>query len=52
MKDHCKEEAVDAVLIYLDTKKAYDSISHQYTEIILKNYGFGPQFINYFKKFF
>jgi hypothetical protein len=49
MKDHCVEEEVDAVLISLDAKKAFDSVSHQYTETILKNYGFGPQFIKCFK---
>jgi hypothetical protein len=49
MKDHCVEEEVDAVLISLDAKKAFDSVSHQYTETILKNYGFRPQFIKCFK---
>ena len=49
MKDHCVEEGVEAVLISLDAKKAFDSVSHQYTETILKNYGFGPQFIKCFK---
>jgi hypothetical protein len=48
-KDHCIEEGIDAVLISLDAKKAFDSVSHRYTETILKKYGFGPQFINCFK---
>jgi hypothetical protein len=49
MKDHCMAEKVDAVLISLDAKKAFDSVSHQYTETILKNNGFSPQFINCFR---
>ncbi len=49
MKDHCIEEGIDAVLISLDAKKAFDSVSHKYTENILENHGFGPQFINCFK---
>jgi hypothetical protein len=49
MKDNCIEEKVDAVLISLDAKKAFDSVSHQYTETMLTNYGFGPKFINCFR---
>jgi hypothetical protein len=49
MKDHCVDEKVGAVLISLDAKKAFDSVSRQFIETILKNYGFGPQFINCFK---
>jgi hypothetical protein len=30
-------------------KKAFDSVSHKYTETILEKYGFGPQCINCFK---
>jgi hypothetical protein len=29
---------VDSVLISLDAKKAFDSVSHQYTEKLLTNY--------------
>jgi hypothetical protein len=49
MKDHCLEEEVDAVLISRDAKKVFDSVSHQYTETILRYYGFDPRFINCFK---
>jgi hypothetical protein len=49
MKDLCIEEEVDAVLIFLDAMKAFDLVSHQYTETTLKNCGFGPQVINFFK---
>jgi hypothetical protein len=41
MEDHCIEEEVDAALISLNTKKVFDSLSHQYSETILKNNGFG-----------
>jgi hypothetical protein len=47
MKDHCIEEEVDTVLTSLDAMKAFYSVSHQYTEEILKNNGL--QFINCFK---
>ena len=36
-------------MISLDARKAFDSVSHQYVEKILKHYGFGPQFIKCFK---
>ncbi len=49
VKEHCQEQDLDAVLISLDAKKAFDSVSHQYVEKILKHYGFGPQFIKCFK---
>ena len=49
MKEHCQREDLDAVLISLDARKAFDSVSHQYVEKILKHYGFGPQFIKCFK---
>jgi hypothetical protein len=49
MKDHSIDEGVDAFLISLDAKKGFDSVSHHYTESILKNYGFGTLFINCFK---
>jgi hypothetical protein len=45
------EEGMDTILISLDARKAFDSVSHHYTEKILKNYGSGPQFINCFKTF-
>jgi hypothetical protein len=36
MKDHCIVEGIDAVLISLDARKEFDSVSHRYTETILK----------------
>jgi retron-type reverse transcriptase len=35
------EEEIVAVLISLDAKKGFDSVSHKYTKTILWNYGLG-----------
>ena len=48
-KNYCKQNNVDAVLISLDAKKAFDSVDHKYIEETLKAYGFGPTFLNVFK---
>ena len=32
IKDHCMEEQIDAVLIFLDAKKAFDSVDRVYIE--------------------
>ena len=37
MKDECVEKKIDAVLISLDAKKAFDSVDHKYIEKTLKN---------------
>ena len=47
MKDYCLSENLDAVLISLDAKKAFDSLDHGYIEKTLEKYGFGPNFIKY-----
>ena len=49
LKDHCLEEQLEAVLISLDAKKAFDSVDHGYIEKTLEKYGYGPNFIKYFK---
>ena len=49
MKDHCIEEKIDAVLISLDAKKAFDSVDHGYIEKTLTRYGYGPNFIKFFR---
>jgi hypothetical protein len=49
MKNRCEEEGIDAVLISLDAKKAFDSVSHEYIANILGHYGFGENLINTFK---
>jgi hypothetical protein len=48
-KVHWQEEDLDAVLISLNAKKAFDSVSHLYVERILKHNCMGPQFIKCFK---
>jgi hypothetical protein len=48
-KNYCKKNNLDAVLISLDAKKAFDSVDHKYIEETLDAYGFGPAFINTFR---
>jgi hypothetical protein len=48
LKNHCKSKKINAVLISLDAKKAFDSVSHEYIRKVLVNYGFGNGFIRYF----
>jgi hypothetical protein len=49
LKQHCKSNKQNAVLISLDAKKAFDSVDHQYIEETLRAYGFGPNLINTFR---
>ena len=49
VKNHCAKKNLDAVLISLDAKKAFDSVDHRYIEDTLKAYGFGHGFISIFK---
>ncbi len=48
-KNYCKNNNLDAVLISLDAKKAFDSVDHRYIEETLKTYGFGIGIIDIFK---
>jgi hypothetical protein len=48
-KNYCKRNNIDAALISLDAKKAFDSVDHQYIEETLYAYGFGAEFIKTFK---
>jgi hypothetical protein len=48
-KQYCKTNKLNAVLISLDAKKAFDSVDHKYIEETLMAYGFGPKLINTFK---
>ena len=48
MKNKCKANDTDAVLISLDAKKAFDSVDHAYIKKTLEAYGFGKNFINTF----
>jgi exonuclease III len=49
IKNYCKKNKVEGVLIALDAKKAFDSVSHQYILDILEAYGVGEGFKTYFK---
>jgi hypothetical protein len=42
------ENAEDAILVSLDAKKAFDSVSHKYIRKALEKYGFGANFIKVF----
>jgi len=44
-KDYCRKENIDALLISLDAKKAFDSVSHKYLQEVLRAYGFSEEFI-------
>jgi hypothetical protein len=48
LKNHCRTKKINAVLISLDAKKAFDSVSHEYIRKVLSNYGFGDGFIKSF----
>jgi hypothetical protein len=41
-------QAEDTILISLDAKKAFDSVSHKYIRMALEKYGFGEKFIKVF----
>ena len=49
MKEKCAEDKIESILVSLDAKKAFDSVSHKYIEETLRIYGFGENFINCFK---
>ena len=44
-KNYCSTHDVDGLLISLDAKKAFDSVSHKYLHEVLKRYGFSNDFI-------
>jgi hypothetical protein len=47
-KNLCQSKKIDDLLISLDAKKAFDSVSHDYTRETLKAYSFEDKFIKYF----
>jgi len=49
IKNYCSRNRIGGVLIALDAKKAFDSVSHQYILDILDAYGVGERFKLYFK---
>ncbi len=48
-KTYCKENNIDAILMSLDAKKAFDSVDHKYMTVVLEKYGFSKQFISMVK---
>ncbi len=48
-KNYCKSHNVDALLVSLDAKKAFDSVSHKYMHKVLTGYGFSESFIDLVK---
>ncbi len=49
LKDHCKKNGIKAILTSLDARKAFDSVDHNYIDLVLSKYGFGNSFRFYFK---
>jgi exonuclease III len=47
-KSYCNKYKINALLISLDAKKAFDSVDHDYIRRVLKEYGFGEKFIGFF----
>lgn len=48
MKNYCERNKIDGLMVSLDAKKAFDSVSHEYIRKVLKAYGVGDNFIKYF----
>ena len=40
MKEKCNEETIESILVSLDARKAFDSVTHKYIEEPLRKYGF------------
>jgi hypothetical protein len=49
IKSHCRNNNINALLVSLDARKAFDSVSHKYISETLGAYGFGQHFITSFK---
>ena len=48
VKNYCDKEKIDGLLVSLDSKKAFDSVSHNYIRKVLKAYGIGDTFVSFF----
>ena len=49
MKEKCSEEKIEAVLVSLEAKKAFDLVNYKYFEENHRKYGYSPILINCFK---
>ncbi len=47
IKSLCKSKKIDGLLISLDAKNVFDSVSHDYIWETLRACGFGDKFISY-----
>lgn len=43
---HCEEQNIDAILVSVDFRRAYDSVSWQALVEVLRAYNFGEDFIS------
>jgi hypothetical protein len=48
LKNHCEKMKIDGLIVSLDAKKAFDSVNHEYIRKVLRAYGVGEKFINFF----
>ena len=48
LKNYCKNKEIEGLMISLDAKKAFDSVSHEYIKKVLEVYGIGEKFIRFF----
>jgi hypothetical protein len=49
IKSLAEDSDLDAIVISLDAKKAFDSVSHDFIKITLRKFGFGEKFIKVFE---
>ena len=47
--DHADQENLDGILFAADIKKAFDSVEHNFIFSVLRNFGFGPEIIQWIK---
>jgi len=47
--EECQKNMTKGALLSLDMSKAFDSISHEYMEAVLRFFNFGPNFIRWIK---
>ena len=47
MLEYADKNNIEAILFSADFEKAFDSIDHTFILVVLKSYGFGPDFIQW-----